>query len=237
MAFTYFFRDRLSLELIGKYVLPALTGQRYINIWDAGCAHGPEPYSLAIILRERMSPFAFRNVRIYATDIDPTGQFGRTITEGVYPAEELQRVPPAILQRYFVPTEHLGRYRVVDELRSRVSFIRHDLLSLEPIREGFSLIVCKNVLLHFNEQQQVAVLRMFHSALRAGGFLVMEQTQQLPDRLEHIFSRVTDQGQVFRKLHEQASRDVRDRDSVRCCRTDPPEQVSERSVAYGNYRC
>ena len=55
MAFTYFFRDLQTLELITKHVLPVLQGARYINIWDAGCAHGPEPYSLAILLRENMS--------------------------------------------------------------------------------------------------------------------------------------------------------------------------------------
>jgi len=52
MAFTYFFRDMQTLEMIRDYVLPALRMRRYIHIWDAGCAMGPEPYSLAIILRE-----------------------------------------------------------------------------------------------------------------------------------------------------------------------------------------
>jgi chemotaxis protein methyltransferase CheR len=70
MAFTYFFRDVKSLELVSQIVLPEMRGHRYINVWDAGCAHGPEPYSLAITLREHTTHFLFRNIRIYATDID-----------------------------------------------------------------------------------------------------------------------------------------------------------------------
>ena len=69
MAFTYFFRDRQTLELVVEHALPVLKRRRYINVWDAGCAMGPEPYSIAIILRENMGRFLFRNVTIYATDI------------------------------------------------------------------------------------------------------------------------------------------------------------------------
>ncbi|MBW2018210.1 MAG: chemotaxis protein CheR, partial [Deltaproteobacteria bacterium] len=61
MAFTYFFRDLQTLECIRDYVLPFLRSRRYIRIWDAGCAMGPEPYSLAIIFRENMGA-TFRNV-------------------------------------------------------------------------------------------------------------------------------------------------------------------------------
>ena len=200
MAFTYFFRDMQTLEQIADRVLPTLKGHRYINIWDAGCAHGPEPYSVAIMLRERMTRFLFRNVRIYATDIDGSSRFGETIAEGVYPEDEIKRIPAAVRQKYFHETETAGCYRIADELRARVSFARHDLLSLEPVRTGFSLIVCKNVLLHFKEEQRVAVVRMFHGALRDGGYLAVEHTQPLPGGAAHLFERVSGRGQVFRKV-------------------------------------
>ena len=56
----------------------------------------------------------------------------------------------------------------------KLLFSHRDLLSLRPIREGLSLIVCKNVLLHFDEAQRINVLQMFHQALQPGGTLVME---------------------------------------------------------------
>jgi chemotaxis protein methyltransferase CheR len=43
MAFTYFFRDMQTIEMIRDHVIPVLRTRRYINIWDAGCATGPEP--------------------------------------------------------------------------------------------------------------------------------------------------------------------------------------------------
>jgi len=199
MAFTYFFRDMQTLNLIVEQVLPVLKGHRYINIWDAGCAHGPEPYSIAILLRENMSRFLFRNVQIYATDIDISNQFDTIIAEGVYPGVELKRIPAEIRRKYFSPNGAADRYRISDEIRARVAFTRHDLLTLEPIRTGFGLIVCKNVLLHFSPKEREDVLRMFHSVLRDDGFLVMEQTQKIPPALEHLFEQVTQSGQLFRK--------------------------------------
>lgn len=199
MAFTYFFRDMQTLELIASEALPKLKANRYIDVWDAGCAHGPEPYSLAILLRENMTHFLFRNVRVFATDIDGANQFGEMISRGMYPCQELKRMPKNLLYRYFTPTDCSGYRMVEEELRAQVRFMQHDLLSLKPIRTGLSLILCKNVLLHFKEDDRIRVVEMFHNALRDGGFFATEHTQKLPKECEHLFSRVTERGQLFVK--------------------------------------
>ena len=101
MAFTYFFRDAQTLALMIDEALSSLRGQASIRIWDAGCAHGPEPYTLAMMLRERMSDFVFRNVRIHATDVE--SQFGPRIADGIYLDREVQRIPEATRKRFFRP--------------------------------------------------------------------------------------------------------------------------------------
>jgi chemotaxis protein methyltransferase CheR len=198
MAFTYFFRDAQTLELLIEQALPALCGRAFIRIWDAGCAHGPEPYTLAMLLRERMSNFVFRNVRIHATDVEP--QFGPHIAAGVYAEQEVKRIPAAIRDRYFRPAANSGHVQVVAEIREKVTFAQHDLLKRNPPREDFSLIVCKNVLLHFDQVQRVEVLRMFHRALRPGGMLATEHTQKLPESLSDLFETVAAHAQVHRRL-------------------------------------
>jgi chemotaxis protein methyltransferase CheR len=198
MAFTFFFRDSQTLELAIDDALPRLRGRAFIHVWDAGCAHGPEPYTLAILLRERMSDYIFRNVRIHATDVDSS--FAPQVTSGVFAEGEVKRVPPEIFQKYLRPATRPGFVEVVPELRAKVVFSQHDLLSLRPIREGLSLIVCKNVLLHFEEAQRIEVLRMFHQALQPGGTLVMEHTQKLPETLRSSFQQVAPHAQVFRKV-------------------------------------
>jgi len=200
VAFTYFFRDRQTLDIIAREVAPTLRGYRHVRIWDAGCAHGPEAYSLAMLLRENMTHFGFRNVHIEATDIDTTGRFGKIVTDGIYPEKELRRVPPALKEKYLKPTRTPGYFQVCDEIRNSVSFTRHDLLTLKAPRAGFRVIVCKNVLLHFSPAQRIEVIKMFDGALAEGGYFVTEHTQPLPDQAGLSLERVTCNGQVFRKL-------------------------------------
>jgi chemotaxis protein methyltransferase CheR len=200
MAFTYFFRDAESLELALDHAMPRMIGQSFIHIWDAGCAHGPETYTLAMLLRERMSDFVFRNVRIHATDIEPSGLFARKVTDGVYPEEELRRLPSGFREKYFHRLEQPGQFQVVEQLRAKIHFAQHDLLSLVPVREGITMIVCKNVLLHLEPAQRVEVLRMFHAALRPDGLLVLEQTQKIPELLAGCFQPVVSHAQVLSKV-------------------------------------
>lgn len=184
---------------MAELALPTLKQNRYIRVWDAGCAMGPEPYSIAIILRENMGHFLFRNVQIHATDIDES-DFENIIARGVYSEQELGRIPPDIFGRYFAPDSAPGYFKISDEIRQAVQFQRHDLLSLKPVRQDFGLVVCKNVLLHFTAEQRIQVINMFHSALMDGGYLVMEQTQKLPAELAPKFRQMTEAAQLYQKV-------------------------------------
>ncbi len=200
MAFTYFFRDMQTLDTIKEYALPYLKSRQHIKIWDAGCAMGPEPYSLAIILRENMGNMYFRNVKIIASDIDGSNLFEKIIVEGTYPRGDVERIPAGILSTYFVPNRDNTSYTILPEIRNSINFIKHDLLTLVPVGKGMGLIVCKNVLLHFTQEQRINVIKMFYEALSEGGFLAMEQTQKLPKELENYFEPVVSNAQLYRKV-------------------------------------
>jgi len=183
-----------------EYSLPSLAGRNHPRIWDAGVAMGQEPFTVSILFAERMGHFAFNNLRIEATDVENTGQFRLAIEAAVYPQEELSRLPQGILEKYFEEDGRPGYLRVIDKVRRRVTFQCHDLLSFKEIGHGYSLIVCKNVLLHFQPGERIEVLKMFHRALAPGGFLATEQTQEMPPQLAHLFERVIPDGHLFRKV-------------------------------------
>lgn len=200
MAFTYFFRDIQTLELVVKHMVPRIAGRAAVRVWDAGCASGQEPYTLAILLAEAMGRFAYRNLRIEASDIDGSNLFGNIIAKGIYPREELERIPPALLAKYFRQLDGGGGYQLDGRVRGRLNFSRHDLLSLTPLGRDFAAVVCKNVLLHFQPDQRVEVIKMFHEALEPGGLLATEQTQKMPGELAGLFEQVTESAQLFRKV-------------------------------------
>ncbi len=200
LAFTFFFRDQQVLERVVEHCLPSLAGRNHPRIWDAGVAMGQEPYTLSILFAERMGHFAFGNLRIEATDVESTGQFAQVIEAAVYPREELSRLPEGILEKYFEANGKPGHFRVIDKVRQRVTFQWHDLLSFKEIGHGYSMVLCKNVLLHFHPEERIEVLKMFHRALGPGGFFATEQTQEMPPELGSLFERTIPDGQLFRKV-------------------------------------
>jgi chemotaxis protein methyltransferase CheR len=200
MAFSFFMRDQPTLEHAANHMISYASGRSKIKVWDAGCAHGQETYTIAMILAERMNGFGFKNLHIDATDFDSANGFGNVVSDAVYHHDELKRTPDDLFHKYFEPAEKPSHFRVVDSLRSRIRFRYHDLLSLEPPGSDYCLIVCKNVLLHFQQAERVEVLRMFHGALAPGGLLACENTQKMPQELSAQFEQVVSDAQVFRKI-------------------------------------
>ncbi|NLO20132.1 MAG: methyltransferase domain-containing protein [Ignavibacteria bacterium] len=199
MAFTFFFRDSHSIEQALKYFLPIVNGYRKIRIWDAGCAMGPEPYTFAIMLAERMGYFAFKNVEIDASDIDETDTFGKIITDGIYPESELTRIPKDIFNKYFTKSERDGYFRINDNILSRIRFQKHDLLELKPFSDNYNMVICKNVLLHFQPKERIEVIKMFHSVLAPQGLFLTEQTQQVPEEISYLFKKIAADANVYQK--------------------------------------
>jgi chemotaxis protein methyltransferase CheR len=201
MAFTFFFRDEQSLLLTVQKLVPSTIGRRNVHILNAGCAMGMETYTFAILLAENMGKFALRNVKIHAVDIDNENvDFGKTITDGIYHKEHLQRIPADLFTKYFVPAEKTDYYIVSEDLRNLVEFQKYDLLTLKPLRDDYSLIICKNVLLHFNYQQRIDVLTMYYDMLLKGGLLIMENTQSMPVELNQKFKKLVDYAQLYEKV-------------------------------------
>jgi chemotaxis protein methyltransferase CheR len=201
MAFTFFFRDEQILSLAVERLVPFTVGRSNVRILNAGCAMGMETYTFAILLAEKMGRFALRNVKIHAVDIDNENvDFGKTVREGIYHKDHLQRIPPELFIKYFQPAEKPDHFIVSQDLINLVEFEKYDLLTLKPLRNDYSLIICKNVLLHFHYQQRIEVITHFHSMLLPGGYLSMENTQSLPEEVKHLFNRVVEYGQLYEKI-------------------------------------
>lgn len=201
MAFTFFFRDLDAIELIPNYVLSNLPEINTIKIWDAGCANGPEIYSVLIYLKETLNQERFNQIKIFASDIDSSNIFKKIIEGGIYKKNQISSVPPDILKRYFSQdAEDPDIYIISEELREKVNYQKHDLLSLKPVGYGFDLIICKHVLQHFNEKEQADVVKMFHDSLSDKGFLLCETSHKIPEYLNDHFERILPEKNLYRKI-------------------------------------
>jgi chemotaxis protein methyltransferase CheR len=201
MAYTSFFRDTDALNAICDIALPTLSHLRSIRVWDAGCATGEEPFTLAILFASKLRPFPFRNLDILATDYEESSfpQFAEQIRNGQYSRKDIFWVPQQHRELYFEPTDNPEVFQLTQEIRDRVRYIQHDLLTLVPPETGQYLIVCKNVLMHFTPEYQVKVLEMFHQCLVPGGYLALDGNQAMPDVFSTRFLRLEPGTPLFQK--------------------------------------
>jgi len=201
MAYTSFFRDTDALNAIGDIAIPALAHWRSIRVWDAGCATGEEPFTLAILFASKLRPFPFRNLDILATDYEESNfpQFAEQIRNARYSRTDVFWVPQEHRELYFEPTENPDLFQVNQEIRDRVRHLKDDLLTLVPPETGQALIVCKNVLMHFTPEYQIKVLEMFHQCLVPSGYLALDGNQGMPDIFSERFRRLEAGVPLFQK--------------------------------------
>jgi len=197
---TEFFRDPKVFDHLRTETLPLLIGEarrggRQLRVWSAGCSTGEEAYSLAISVSEALVEAGEDlDVRIFATDIDGAAiAFAR---RGLYPAAALQSVPAPMRERYFEKTD--GGYEVVKSLRAAMVFGEHDLGARAPFPR-IDLILCRNVLIYFNQKMQQVALETFGFSLRDDGRLVLgpsETVAAMPELYAEDQSRL----RIYRRL-------------------------------------
>jgi chemotaxis protein methyltransferase CheR len=192
-----FFRDTVQWETLRSQVLPMLLADRpQLSIWSAACSNGQEPYTLAMLLDE-LEP-AGRS-RILATDIDRT-VMGRARAGGPYNANDVRGVSPERLAKYFVRSG--DSYSIVPKLQSRITIREHNLLAT-AYGTGFDLIVCRNVLIYFEQDAKLEIVTRFRAALRPGGVLFIGGTEALlgPDAQGYKIIG----GNFYQKVEEKAA--------------------------------
>ena len=154
-------------------MLPSLRSP--VAAWSAGCASGEEAWTLAMLLCERNLAFD-----LWATDLSTTAL--TRARAGRYAAARVEAdVPAALRARYF---RRIGDDDVVnDRLRPHVRFEQHNLASAIGGRE-LDLILCRNVLIYFDEARRADALARLVRALKPGGWLLVGYSETLRDHPE-----------------------------------------------------
>ncbi len=173
---TYFFREPAHFEFLRNRALPEMSGQASVRIWSGACSSGEEPYSLAMIMAERLGS---RPWEIVASDICT-----RVLDKargGHYAMERADDIPPALLGKYCLKgvAEQEGTFLVEKKLRSRIQFLQVNLNANLPSLGEFDMIFLRNVLIYFDmDTKRKAVQRML-PLLRKGGYFVVSHSESL----------------------------------------------------------
>jgi chemotaxis protein methyltransferase CheR len=173
---TYLFREFDQLRcLVDRWLLPRLAAGETMRIWSAACSTGDEPLSLAILLAEAG---VIDQVEIVASDLSRRAL--EVAQKGRFTRRSLRAVPPALAGK-FATRQPDGSVEVDPGLVARVRWLRMNLLEAGAAAHlgTFDVILCRNVLIYFDDKTIQDVVESLADRLRPGGALLVSVTESL----------------------------------------------------------
>lgn len=176
---TEMFRDPGFYHALRQTVIPLLKTYPHIKVWHAGCATGEEVYSLAILLKEEQM---YERATIYATDFNQ--QAIDRAKEGIYTSELIKEYTlnyqraggTESFSNYY--TSHYSNVIMDQQLKKNIVWANHNLVTDGVFAEAH-LILCRNVLIYFNQSLQDKVHSLFYNSLVHGGILCLGAKESL----------------------------------------------------------
>jgi chemotaxis protein methyltransferase CheR len=183
---THFFREAPQFDLLADRCCSEWSAQaaegsrsRQVRVWSAACSTGEEPYSIAMVLHDRLAVDGW-DIEIVASDLS-TRALARA-REAVWPVEKLGGVPPAALRRHFLrgTGPEAGRAKVSASASGLVAF-KHINLSEDEyaVTGAFDAIFCRNALIYFDATSRAHVITRLIARLAPGGYLFLGHAESL----------------------------------------------------------
>ncbi len=165
---TYFFREHKHFDYLVN-TLKQSPNKSNLRIWSAACSMGQEPYSIAMsLLSENIW-----NFEILATDIN--SEVLAKAKRGVYIEGEYDNIKKDLLHEYWLEgvKGKTGMIKATPQLQDKISFERLNLSTPLPEIGLFHFIFLRNVMIYFDEQSKVAIIRKLVKRLIPGGCLLV----------------------------------------------------------------
>jgi len=191
---TSFFRDKHPFETFRDHLLPVfvqlvkkrkLMNQRRgprVNIWSAASSTGQEPYCLAMDIHKYITTPPTKGVvlgdfRILATDI--SSEVLSQAMSGKYNALEISRgISEEQKNRYF---HAYGKsWGISEEIKGMVEFRKVNLMVPFAFLGSYDLILCRNVLIYFDEESSRRIISQFYRMMSNDSVLMLGSSENLP---------------------------------------------------------
>ena len=166
---TAFFREAHHFPVLAEH---AKKCPQPMTVWCSAASTGEEPYSIAMTLIEALGERAASAASVIGTDID-TQVLAKAAT-GVFTLEQVSKLPPARLKRFFLKGAgaQAGKVRIRPEVAAMVKFEQLNLLDVKwALREPFDAIFCRNVMIYFDKPTQARILQRFAPLMKPHGLL------------------------------------------------------------------
>ncbi|MCH7499068.1 MAG: protein-glutamate O-methyltransferase CheR [Nitrospinae bacterium] len=186
---TSFFRDIYPFETLKNDILPELLKRRkslkQMNIWCAASSSGQEPYSIAMLIRDNYPILLDWKLHFIASDI--SREMLNRCRSGEFSQLEVNRgLSAPLLIKYF---EKNGlKWSIKKEFREMIDFQQINLSETLPYMPKMDIIFMRNVLIYFDLEMKVKILKQIRHILQPDGYLFLGAAES-PLNLDDSFQR------------------------------------------------
>jgi len=171
---TFFFRDKIPFDHLRDTILPMMqqsrANRKSLRIWSAASSTGQEPYSIAMLLKEKAAALTGWRIEIVATDLSQ--EVLEKSKAGIYSQFEVQRgLPIQLLVKYFAQIGEL--WQLNSELRGMVQHRQLNLLQDFTHLGKFDVIFCRNVLIYFDQETKINIFDRMAKIIEPDGMLML----------------------------------------------------------------
>ncbi len=201
---TEMFRDPGFYKSLRESVVPLLRTYPFIKIWHAGCATGEEAYSVAIMLHEEG---LYDRTTIYASDFNQLAL--NKAKEGIFSNKLIKEYTTNY--QLSGGKDYFSRYYVSDDenaimnqfLKKNIVWANHNLVT-DGVFSEVHMVLCRNVLIYFNQDLQNRVHKLFFDSLVKGGILCLgaKESLRFSDFAVHYLE-LNKAQKIFKKKYEQ----------------------------------
>lgn len=196
---TEFFRDKEIFDMFTTRVLPQLIKQNFnqIKIWSAACATGEEPYSISMLLNEKVDTDRIPFVKIIATDVN--GKAVEFAKKGQYSQSSINKIPQRYIRKYFNLLPNTNTWQASYIIKSLIKFQEKNLLQ-DPAPLILDVVFCRNLLIYMEREKHLNLMKKFHNSLKEYGYLVLGNSDHVVGDSRKLFKPISPGSKIYQKI-------------------------------------
>ncbi|MFN0049313.1 MAG: CheR family methyltransferase [Cytophagales bacterium] len=173
-----------------------------LKIWHAGCSTGEEVHTMSIVLDD--VGCLMKSVAL-ATDL--SDNFVNIARKAEYDIELLNRYennfklydPSKSIKTCFSIGEELGI--LYPKYKNYATYKQHNLTSEPETNEKYDIIFCRNVMIYFNDNLKMNLMKLFYEKLNDNGIFIIGFFDAMPSNYDRYFEYEDSGLKFFRKLN------------------------------------
>jgi len=180
---TFFWREAEHFTFFMNTMLPEIVQRKNqsntkdLRVWCAAASSGEEPYNIIMCMMEFFqNDYRLWDAGLLGTDISDKAL--KAAKAGVYEPYRVQTLPDVYKKKYFHKAGE--NWAVNDNVKKELTLRHFNLMNKTmPFKKQFDCIWCRNVMIYFDNETKMELVRRLYDQTVPGGYLLIGHSESI----------------------------------------------------------